>query len=162
LKILYIGGQKSGKSSLAEKKILEISPQKPIYLATYNNSYHDNQMQARIDTHIKRRKADFHTIEEPLYLDEVIQEGAFYLVDCLSMWILNLLEADLDYKEILARILKIDATIVFVLNDVTSGIIPDNALSRTYIDMSGIIGQIVAASCDEVYQVVVGLENRLK
>ncbi len=162
MKILYIGGQKSGKSSLAEKKILELSQKKPIYLATYNNSYHDSEMQARIDTHTKRRKVDFHTIEEPLYLDKVMQEGEFYLVDCLSMWILNLLEADLDYKEILERVLNIDATIVFVLNDVASGIIPDNALSRSYIDASGIIGQIVAASCDEVYQVVVGLENRLK
>ncbi len=162
MKILYIGGQKSGKSSLAEKKILEISPNKPTYLATYNNSYHDSEMQARIDTHTKRREADFHTIEEALHLDKVMTKGEYYLIDCLSMWILNLLEAGLDYKEILARVLKTDATIIFVLNDVNNGIIPDNALSRRYIDMSGIIGQIVAGSCDEVYHVVVGLENRLK
>ena len=159
MKILYIGGQKSGKSSLAEKKILEISTKKPYYIATYDNNFNDDEMQKRVEVHKQRREALFHTIEEPINLDRVIKSGENYLVDCLSMWILN---SGKSYEKILKNILEIDANIVFVLNDVNSGIIPNNELSREYVDKSGIVGQIVAKACDEVYQVVVGLENRLK
>ncbi len=162
MKILYIGGQKSGKSSLAEKKILEIAKKKPYYIATYDNNFGDDEMQKRIDCHLGRRDEKFITIEEPLDLNEVIKEGESYIIDCLSMWIMNMLYAKASYKIVLQDILSIDANIVFVLNDVNSGIIPDNALSREYIDTSGIVGQIVAQGCDEVYQVIVGLENRLK
>ena len=162
MKVLYIGGQKSGKSSLAEKKILEISEKKPYYLATYDNSFGDDEMQKRIDCHLGRRDDKFITIEEPLHLDEVIKEGESYIIDCLSMWIMNMLSAKKSYKTILQNILEIEANIVFVLNDVNSGIIPENRLSRQYIDTSGIVGQIVAKGCDEVYQVIVGLKNRLK
>ncbi|HIP02445.1 MAG TPA: cobinamide phosphate guanylyltransferase [Campylobacterales bacterium] len=162
MKILYIGGQKSGKSSLAEKKILEISEKKPYYVATYDNSFEDFEMKERIDCHLARRDDKFITIEEPLHLEKVIKEGESYLVDCLSMWIMNMFESTEDYKQILKKVLAVDANIIFVLNDVNSGIIPTNTLSRQYIDASGIVGQIVAEGCDEVYQVIVGLENRLK
>jgi len=162
LKILYIGGQKSGKSSLAEKKILEICSKKPYYIATYDNSFGDSEMRDRIDSHLARRDDKFITIEETLHLDKIIKEGESYLIDCLSMWIMNLLASSEDWKKILEKVLTIDANIVFVLNDVNSGIIPENALSRQFVDTSGIVGQIVASGCDEVYQVIVGLENRLK
>ncbi|MCH9814541.1 MAG: bifunctional adenosylcobinamide kinase/adenosylcobinamide-phosphate guanylyltransferase [Epsilonproteobacteria bacterium] len=162
MKVLYVGGQKSGKSYLAEQKILAISQKKPYYIATYDNSYGDVEMADRVNTHQQRRQAQFITIEEPLFLNKVIKEGESYLVDCLSMWIMNLLASDEDFEQILQAVLAIDADIVFVLNDVTSGIIPENVLSREYIDMSGVIGQMVARGCDEVYQVIVGLEKRLK
>ncbi len=162
MKILYIGGQKSGKSSLAEKKILEICEKKPYYIATYDDSFGDIQMQERLKQHKIRRAENFITIQEPLQLESVIKSGESYIVDCLSMWIMNLLESNKDYKQILKKVLTIDANIVFVLNDVNSGIIPENSLSRKYIDVTGIAGQMVAQSCDEVYQVIVGLENRIK
>jgi adenosylcobinamide kinase/adenosylcobinamide-phosphate guanylyltransferase len=163
MKVLYVGGQKSGKSVLAEQKILEIAEKKPFYIATYDNrTYVDAEMQMRIQKHLQRRKEDFITIEEPLYLDHVIKSGESYLVDCLSMWIMNLLESGEQYETILSKVLETDANMVFVLNDVTKGIIPPNMLSRKYIDLSGVIGQIVAAACDEVYEVVVGLPRRLK
>ncbi len=162
MKILYIGGQKSGKSYLAEKKILEISTKKPYYIATYDNSYGDKEMQKRVDKHQKRREANFITVEEPMQLERVIKENENYIVDCLSMWVLNSLDSDKNYQKILENILSLKTNIVFVLNDVGNGIVPSNRLSRKYIDRSGIVGQIVASSCDEVYQVVVGIENRLK
>ncbi len=162
MKILYIGGQKSGKSSLAEQKILQISTKKPYYIATYNNNFNDKEMQQRVDIHKKRREKNFITIEEPIELEKVIKRGENYIIDCLSMWILNILESKKDYKKILENILSIDANIVFVLNDVNSGIIPNNSLSRQYVDLTGIVGQIVASNSDEVYQVIVGLKNRLK
>jgi len=162
MKILYVGGQKSGKSRLAEQKILEIATQKPYYIATYDDSYADVEMQQRLAQHRKQRAERFVTLEEPLFLDRVIEDGRSYLVDCLSMWILNLLEADIAHEPILDAVFGKEADMVFVLNSVGSGIIPDNALSRRYIDLSGVIGQQVAAACDEVYEVVVGLPKRLK
>jgi len=162
MKVLYVGGQKSGKSSLAEKKALELALKKPYYVATYDKSYSDIEMQRRIQKHLDRRKEQFITVEESLELDRVIEAGESYLVDCLSMWIMNLLEAGKDYETILENILQTDANIVFVLNDVSKGIIPENQLSRRYIDHTGVIGQIVAAACDEVYEVVVGLPKKLK
>lgn len=162
MKILYVGGQKSGKSRLAEQKILEIATQKPYYIATYDDSYADVEMQQRLAQHRKQRADRFVTLEEPLFLNRVIEDGQSYLVDCLSMWILNLLEADIAHEPILDAVLGKEADVVFVLNSVGSGIISDNALSRRYIDLSGVIGQQVAAACDEVYEVVVGLPKRLK
>ena len=162
MKILYVGGQKSGKSRLAEAKALELAKEKPYYVATYDNRYADAEMQQRLEKHKAQRRARFVTIEEPLYLDRVIETGGVYLVDCLSMWMLNLLEADISHEAILKRLLAKDADMVFVLNNVGSGIIPNNTLARKYIDLSGTVGQIVAAQCDEVYEAVVGLPKRLK
>ncbi len=161
MKILYIGGQKSGKSLLAEKKTLELS-KKPYYIATYDNSYHDKEMQQRIILHKKQRGDKFITIEETLFLDRVIEDNKTYLIDCMSMWILNIMNNKLKYEEILENILSKNANIIFVLNEVTSGIIPMDKFSREYVDMSGRVGQRLAKECDEVYQVIVGLENRIK
>jgi len=162
MKILYVGGQKSGKSKLAEERALTLAKGKPYYVATYDNSYADAEMQLRLKKHKAQRQERFVTIEEPLYLDRVVEPGGVYLVDCLSMWILNLLEAEISYEAVLERLLAKDADMVFVLNSVGSGIIPDNALARKYIDLCGIVGQKVAAQCDEVYEAVVGLPKRLK
>ncbi len=162
MKILYVGGQKSGKSRLAEEKIIEIAPKNPYYLATYHDIHADIEMQRRIQKHRQRREGKFITIQEPIAIDEVIKEGESYLVDCLSMWILNLIENKEDFEKRLDNLLAKDVHIVFVLNSVNEGIIPPNTLSRRYVDMSGIIGQIVAKHCDEVYEVIVGIPRRLK
>jgi adenosylcobinamide kinase/adenosylcobinamide-phosphate guanylyltransferase len=119
-------------------------------------------MQERVKKHQVQREKNFITIEELYQLDKVIKNGENYLIDCLSMWIMNILEAKKDYRDILENLLSINANIVFVLNDVSSGIIPANALCRNYIDASGEIGQRVAKECHEVYQTIVGLEKRLK
>jgi len=163
VKILYFGGQKSGKSRLAENKILEISKSKPYYIATYDNSFSDKEMQRRVLEHQKDRSDRFITIEESRNLSSVIRDNRSYIIDCLSMWILNTIDRDLDYliQEIEA-LSKKDADIVFVLNDVQSGVIPVDKISREYIDRSGIVGQRVAMICDEVYEVKLGLEVRLK
>ncbi len=163
MKILYIGAQKSGKSRLAELKTLELAAGRlPVYLATYDNSYADTEMARRLEAHRKRRKGRFETVEEPLFIDRVVQKEGIYLIDCLSMWILNLLEAKIDHEAVLERLLQKEADMVFVLNSVGSGIVPPDPLSRNYVDLSGAVGQQVAAACDVVYEVTVGLERRLK
>lgn len=163
MKILYFGGQKSGKSSLAEAKTLSIATHKPIYLATYDHSFSDDEMGMRIDKHRSSRGEKFITLEESRDLSRVIKPHHTYLVDCISMWILNRLDAS--EEEMIAEIEAlgtIDANIVFVLNDVTSGVIPADSISRRYVDLSGIIGQKLAQICDEVIEVKMGLERRLK
>jgi len=163
MKILYYGGQKSGKSRLAEAKALSLSTDKPYYIATYDNSYNDAEMTERITRHQNRREEQFSTIEEPLDLSKVIKEGKTCLVDCISMWILNTLEqSEAELLAQLEALKNIDTNIIFVLNDVGSGVIPLDRESRKYVDRSGIVGQRLASLCDEVYEVKLGLEVRLK
>ena len=164
MKILYFGGQKSGKSRLAEAKTLSLSPlKKPIYLATYDNSYQDKEMQERISLHHQQRQEKFISIEEPLNLAKVIKEKETYLIDCISMWILNTLKQPLEelLKE-LEDINQKNANIIFVLNDVNAGVIPMDKESRKFVDRSGIIGQQLAAFCNEVYEVKMGIPIQLK
>jgi len=164
--ILYFGGQKSGKSKLAEKKAIQLAKKtqkKPFYIATYDDSYFDEEMKKRVANHKKQRKNNFDTIEEILNLPKVIKNDETYLIDCVSMWILNNINND---KKILLKQLKklkkLKSNIVFVLNDVNSGVIPMDKLSRTYIDTTGIIGQKIAKISDEVYEVKLGLPLQVK
>jgi adenosylcobinamide kinase/adenosylcobinamide-phosphate guanylyltransferase len=164
MKTLYYGGQKSGKSLLAEQKALSLAgDEKPYYIATYDNSYGDSEMHQRIETHKSQRKEAFITIEETKDLNAVIKDGQTYLIDCMSMWLLNTLDDALEnlMKE-LEHLAKKEAHIVFVLNDVSSGVIPLDSMSRKYVDKSGIVGQKLAQLCDEVYEVKLGLEIKLK
>ena len=163
MKILYFGGQKSGKSNLAEQKTLSLSSKKPYYLATYDNSFNDKEMHKRIDKHKLQRKDEFKTIEEPKDLLKVLKAEETFLVDCMSMWLFNNIQEDEEYLiNQLEELSKLDANIVFVLNDVNSGIIPFDSESRKFVDMTGIVGQKLAQICDEVYEVKLGLASRLK
>ncbi|MDP1784057.1 MAG: bifunctional adenosylcobinamide kinase/adenosylcobinamide-phosphate guanylyltransferase [Sulfuricurvum sp.] len=163
MKVLYFGGQKSGKSSLAERHAKEMASNLPYYVATYDHSFGDGEMENRIEKHRQTRRDDFITIEETHDLARVIESGHTYLIDCISMWLLNRLG---ESEEVLIAEIEaledIDANIVFVLNDVTCGVIPIDSMSRQYVDLSGLIGQKIASLCDEVYEVKLGLRIRLK
>lgn len=163
MKILYFGGQKSGKSRLSAKRALELSTNKAYYIATYDNSYNDKQMNERILKHINDRQNDFISIEEAFDLPSIILENNTYLIDCITMWIFNNMNKG---EEFLLNELKklsiISANIIFVLNDVSSGIIPLDKQSREFVDLSGIVGQYISSFCDEVVEVKYGLEKRLK
>lgn len=164
--ILYFGGQKSGKSKLAEKKAIKLAKKnskKPFYIATYADSYFDDEMKERVINHKKQRKNNFTTIEETINLPKVIKEGETYLIDCISMWILNHIEEDINIlSKQLKQLKKLNTNIVFVLNDVNSGVIPIDKISRKFVDTTGIIGQKLASFCDEVYEIKLGIKKRLK
>ncbi len=164
IKALYYGGQKSGKSLLAEEKTLSLSlPHKPYYIATYDNSYADKEMQKRLKQHQRQRTNKFISIEEPFDLVQYIKSGESYLIDCISMWILNHIHKEDNFLlNQLETISKIDANIIFVLNDVNSGIIPMDKESRKFVDTTGVIGQYLAKICDEVYEVKLGIPILLK
>jgi adenosylcobinamide kinase/adenosylcobinamide-phosphate guanylyltransferase len=164
MKILYYGGQKSGKSHLAELHTLELAGnRKPLYIATYNNSYNDPEMAERIRRHRERRKENFITVEEPFNLPAAVLPGSCCLIDCLSMWILNNIENDENTLiSQIEQLGKTDADIVFVLNNIGTGIIPPNQLSRKYVDYTGIAGIKTAEICDQVFEVTLGMKKRLK
>jgi len=163
-KTLFIGGIKSGKSINAQEYILKLTDKKPIYLAT--TEFIDEGMQKRIDEHKQNRSDKFITIEEPLKLYQILQkQDEAILIECISMWINNMLYHGFcfeDIREELNKIMKLDKNIVFVLNDVGSGIIPDNALAREFVDISGKLSQLLASGCEEVYHTIAGISTRIK
>ena len=163
-KTLFIGGIKSGKSLNAEIYTLKNSVLKPIYLAT--TEFTDDEMLCRVDEHKLQRSQKFETIEEPLKLYETIsKQKSAVLVECVSMWINNMLYHGFGFTEMkkeLEAVLSLETTVVFVLNDVGCGIIPDNALAREFVDISGKLSQLIASGCDEVYHTVAGISTRIK
>ena len=163
-KILFIGGIKSGKSLNAQEYILKNYDAKPIYLAT--TEFIDEGMKLRIDEHKKNRANSFVTLEEPLKIHKIINSSDKpILVECISMWINNMLYHEFSFDEMveeLNSIMMLDKNIVFVLNDVGSGVIPDNALAREFVDISGKISQLLASQCDEVYHTIAGISTRIK
>lgn len=164
MKILYFGGQKSGKTSAAITKTLEITADtRPYYVATYLDNYDDAEMKKRILKHQVERCDDFETIEEGMDLNSILEENQTYLIDCVSMWILNNIEKS---EEVLIseiqKLMKSKNSIVFIINDVSSGIIPIDKMSRKFVDLTGLIGQEIAKACDEVYQVNYAIQRRIK
>ncbi len=165
MKILITGGVKSGKSINAEKRILEIADSNiPIYLATCE--IFDNEMDSRIESHRKRRGKKFKTIEEPLNLFEVIRNKSNpVLIECITMWLNNALQYKISKKNIFSEIenlLSLKNDLIFVMNEVGLGIIPDNPLAREFSDLSGKISQKLSESCDEVNFSVAGILMKLK
>jgi len=163
MKTLFVGGIKSGKSALAEKYILKHT-NTPIYLAT--TEILDDEMRIRVDAHIKQRADKFETIEEARYLFRTLESASnAVLVECITMWLNNLIYYGVSDEAILAEletIMNLDKDIVFVLNDIGSGVIPDNVLARRFVDLSGKASQIIASKCDEVYHVIAGIQRRIK
>jgi len=163
-KALFIGGIKSGKSFNAESYALKIAKKQPIYLAT--TEFIDEGMKNRIDKHKLQRQNNFITIEEPLKLYTSISTCSdIVLVECVSMWINNMLYHEFcfeDMKQELEQILALKQSVVFVLNDVGSGIIPDNKLARDFIDISGKLSQLIASNCDEVFHTIAGISTKIK
>jgi len=165
MKILFIGGIKSGKSLHAEKYIQKMTKEKPLYLAT--TEFIDEEMQQRIDKHQAQRGEKFMTVEEALELSHVINkhENSAVLIECLSIWINNMLYHEKSYDDMQAEInsvMMLERDIVFVINDVSCGVIPENPLARKFVDANGKIAQLVASECDAVYHVVAGIATRIK
>ena len=164
MKALFIGGIKSGKSFLAEEYALKHALAKPIYLAT--TEFIDSEMSKRVEAHKLQRAQNFETVEEPLYIANVVRDQSdIVLLECVSMWINNMLYHEKNHEDILQEIrttLELQKSIVFVLNDVGSGVIPDNKLAREFVDISGKISQIIAKECDEVFHVIAGIGTQIK
>jgi adenosylcobinamide kinase/adenosylcobinamide-phosphate guanylyltransferase len=157
---LVLGGARSGKSRYAESLVAALPPPW-LYVATA--AAHDAEMAARIVEHRARRGAEWHTIEAPRDLAGAVAAASAgaVLVDCLTLWLSNLMLAEADIAAETARldaVLAQAATpIVLVTNEVGAGIVPDNALARRFRDAQGRLNQQVAARADHVVLMVAGL-----
>ncbi|RXH20264.1 bifunctional adenosylcobinamide kinase/adenosylcobinamide-phosphate guanylyltransferase [Bradyrhizobium guangzhouense] len=164
--ILITGGARSGKSKRAETRARAF-PGQPVYVATAEAL--DAEMKTRIARHRARRGTDWIEREVPLDLVPALiasDGGGARLVDCLTLWLSNLMHAERDWehevRELAAVLPRLKSPVVFVTNEVGLGIVPDNALARSFRDAAGIMNQTVAAAADEVEFVVAGLPMKLK
>ena len=162
-----LGGARSGKSAFAERLVREASARRA-YVATAQAF--DDEMQERIRRHREDRGDGWTTIEEPLDLAGALAKAAeggagATLVDCLTLWVTNLMMADCDCDraaDALLEGLPPGGTVVFVSNEVGGGIVPMDPMSRAFRDHAGRLHQALAARADEVYLVTAGLAQRLK
>lgn len=164
---LVLGGARSGKSAFAERLIGEMNLTK-VYLATATAG--DDEMQARIAQHRKQRGEGWITIEEPLALvDTLTREstiGRVILVDCLTLWLSNLMMAERDPEVEAKRLVRfLDVSrypIVFVSNEVGLGLVPETPVGRAFRDAQGRLNQTIAAAVNNVAFVAAGLPLWLK
>lgn len=162
---LVLGGARSGKSRFAESLLSEYQGHR-LYLATAQAG--DEEMRQRILEHQARRGAGWHTIEAPLDIATPIAGagGESVLVDCLTLWLSNLMAAEIDVGQAtdgLCRVLaKANGPVVLVSNETGLGIVPDNALAREFRDHAGRLNQAIAAVADRVYFIAAGLPLTLK
>jgi adenosylcobinamide kinase / adenosylcobinamide-phosphate guanylyltransferase len=162
---LVLGGARSGKSHHAESLITALPPPW-IYVATAEAG--DDEMAARIKSHRERRGAQWRTIEAPRDLAKALSacgDGPV-LVDCLTLWLSNLMLAEANIEEETEQLEKAlvaaNGPLVLVANEVGSGIVPSYALGRRFRDLQGVLNQRIAARAERVILTVAGLPLALK
>jgi adenosylcobinamide kinase / adenosylcobinamide-phosphate guanylyltransferase len=169
---LVLGGARSGKSTHAERLVAGTlhgaAPQPAVYIATAQAG--DVEMATRIMAHRSRRGANWTTLEEPLKLGEAILAARAHrqpvLVDCLTLWLSNLMHAGEDLDEATDELLRaldgFAAPLVFVSNEVGLGIVPDTPLGRAFRDSQGRLNMRMADRADRVILMTAGLPLILK
>ena len=164
---LVLGGARSGKSRHAEAMV-ESQPGPCVYLATAQAG--DSEMAARIAAHRARRGGRWSTVEEPLDVVAALSGACgpdrAVLVDCLTLWLSNLLGAErpvaAECGRLLAALPELAGPVVFVSNEVGQGVVPDNALARAFVDHAGRLHQDLAAAAQRVVFMTAGLPHELK
>ena len=166
---LILGGARSGKSGLAER-LAKDSGREVVYIAT--SQPRDGEMAERIAHHRARRPAHWDCVEEPLALASALRTSArpdrVLLVDCLTLWLSNLLgDADpgrfiAERDALLATLPALPGDVLFVSNEVGLGIVPMGELTRRFVDEAGRLHQSLATHCDRVLFVAAGLPLTLK
>lgn len=164
---LVLGGARSGKSAFSEN-LVATSGLKPHYLAT--GRAWDGEMQDRIAEHRTRRGPQWTTHEEPLDLTGALSRldgpDNIVLVDCLTLWVTNLMMEDrpmlAEFDRLVDAIRATSARLIFVSNEVGLGIVPDNAMARAFRDHAGTLHQRVAQVATQVYFIAAGLPLTLK
>jgi adenosylcobinamide kinase/adenosylcobinamide-phosphate guanylyltransferase len=165
--LLVLGGARSGKSSFAQARAEDL-PGDLVYIATAQAF--DDEMVERITLHRLDRGPRWATVEAPIDLAEAIKRrcapDSVVLVDCLTLWLSNLMLAEYDVarasERLVATITDAPGALIFVANEVGLGIVPDNALARRFRDAAGRLNQMIAKHADEVVFIAAGLPLRLK
>ena len=164
--ILITGGQRSGKSSYAERRALELSPN-PVYMATAH--IWDDEFRERVRKHQERRGPQWTNIEEEKMLSRHDLTGRVVVIDCVTLWLTNFFfeTSDVDQTLEVAKqefdlFTSRDATYIFVTNEIGSGGVSDNALQRKFTDLQGWMNQYIASKADEVILMVSGIAVKVK
>lgn len=172
--ILILGGARSGKSEFA-LKLADSCGEDKVFIATAEAL--DDEMRARIQKHKEDRgkaagEGGWTTVEEPTDVVGVIsmnRDASVLLLDCVTLWLANLMEKDLTDAEILkevswlsAAIKEAKGSVIIVSNEVGHSLVSDNPLGRRFIDLSGRANQLLARASDEVYFITAGLGTKLK
>jgi adenosylcobinamide kinase/adenosylcobinamide-phosphate guanylyltransferase len=169
--VFVIGGCRSGKSTYAMQTAERVPAEQKIFIATCVPQ--DDEMKRRVARHQKERSQNWVTVEAPLNLPEAIRQnsrsGDVILVDCLTLWVSNLLMETGDESKIeetisqfINAIEKAAGPIVLVSNEVGTGIVPENALARQYRDIIGRVNQDVAKTAGRVIWMVAGIPVTVK
>jgi adenosylcobinamide kinase/adenosylcobinamide-phosphate guanylyltransferase len=169
--VFVIGGCRSGKSRQALETADGMALNKKVFIATCVP--HDQEMKQRIGRHQKERSQDWQTVEAPVDLPQAIIENSrqadVLLVDCLTLWIGNLMMETADDEKIVERISSLikslassGCPVVLVSNEVGAGIVPENKLARRFRDLVGAANQAVAGLADRVLWMVAGIPVQIK
>ncbi len=163
--ILVTGGARAGKSVFAQEWAQALG-QPVSFIATAQPQ--DEEMRQRIEQHRAERPPGWETLEEPLEVPQALLRagGQVVLLDCLTLWVANLMEAGrevlLELENLLAAFAETDKTLLVVTNEVGMGIVPDNALARRYRDLLGAANRRLAEAADAVYLLVAGIPVKIK
>lgn len=160
---LITGGQRSGKSTYAEKLALSLSPN-PVYMATAH--IWDEEFRERVRHHQERRGPEWTNIEEEKYLSRHDVTGRVVLIDCCTLWLTNFFCDEMtsleEIKQEFDRFTSQDATFIFVTNEIGMGGTSPNALQRRFTDFLGWLNQYIAQKADEVILMVSGINVKIK
>ena len=165
--ILVTGGQRSGKSSYAQKLALSLAAN-PVYLAT--SAVWDEEYRLRIERHKRDRGAEWTNIEELKDLQKVDVQNRVVVIDCVTLWSTNFFtesNGDVEYSlaavtERFGEFTKQDATFIFVTNELGLGGTSENDLQRRFTDLLGWVNQYIASQSDEVVLMVSGIPMKIK
>ena len=165
--ILITGGARSGKSSYAERRALQLAPN-PIYMATAH--VWDEEFRQRVVRHQQARGPEWTNVEEEQYLSHHRVEGRVVLIDCVTLWCTNFFfqtQGDVEWslealKQEFDRFTKQEATFLFVTNEIGMGGISENELQRKFTDLQGWMNQYIASCADEVVMMVCAIPMKVK
>lgn len=166
-----IGGCRSGKSDYALDQANQISGQKKYFIATSVPT--DAEMEKRVQKHQRDRGSDWFTVEEPVNIHEKIEtcgkDGSVILVDCLTLWVSNLMVREYDQAQIEKAIARLENSlekspcpVFLVSNEVGLGIVPENRLARLFRDYAGLVNQRIAETAGRVVMTVAGIDVQIK
>ena len=162
-----LGGARSGKTSYALREALRRPAKRRLMIATAQAL--DEEMAARIARHQAERGEDWTTVEAPLALPQAVRDlraGDVAVIDCLTLWLSNLMMADMEIAPATAELVEAlaasPAETFVISNEVGQGIVPDNPLARRFRDEAGWMHQALAAAADRAVMVVAGLPVVLK
>lgn len=168
---LVIGGCRSGKSSHALRLAEETSGKKKVFIATCVP--HDEEMEMRVERHRCERSPEWETFEIPVQVAETIDAYSskfdVILVDCLTLWISNLMlkTTEMDdistcIQQLMLSIQRALCPVILVTNEVGTGIVPENKLARSFRDAVGLANQQIAKACSRVIWMVAGIPVMIK